>query len=541
MKPLDPRLLAYAAGARRFLLAGAALSVAQAAGTVAFAFLAAKIITDSIGGAALSGLVPLVGALAAVIILRVTVGWLGDWAAARAAASVKSELRMRLAAAIDRLGPDWLAGQSTPKLAVLMGPGLDALDAYFGKYLPQLVLTAIAMPVLLGVIAINDPLSGFLVAITIPVIPVFMILIGMATRTVQQKQWTELGALGTAFLDIVDGLSTLTIFGRQHRQATRIERITESYRVRTMRVLRVSFISGFALELAASLSVALVAVAIGLRLVDGELALSVGLFVLLLTPEAYLPLRQVGVQFHAAAEGVAAAGDLMAVLDEEKSMRPAVTVASTARGDLELSRVAVVRGGDPLPAVNVLARAGEVTVLAGPSGSGKSSIVAALLGFAEYTGAITVGGTAVGRGELLESIAWSAQRTELLAGTVATNVSLGSMRPDPSLIRRALSLAACHGIEPELELSIDGDGLSGGQRQRVGLARAFYRAIERDSAVLVLDEPTSALDEESQVAVLAGIRFFADAGRVVVVTSHRAAVMDAADRVVIIAAEAVAR
>ncbi len=245
--------------------------------------------------------------------------WLREWASARAATRVEAQLRAGLVEAVGRLGPGWLATRNSAQLAVTAGRGLDALDAYFGRYLPQLILTVIATPVIVLVMWSQDWISGLTVLLTLPLIPIFMVLIGLATRAVQQRQWQTLRRLAARFSDTVHGLSTLKVFGRQGRAAASIERVTDDYRRETMRVLRVSFLSGFALEFLASISVAIIAVSIGFRLLDGDLSLGIGLFVLLLAPEAYLPLRQVGVQFHAAAEGVAATDDVFEVLDAARA------------------------------------------------------------------------------------------------------------------------------------------------------------------------------------------------------------------------------
>jgi ATP-binding cassette subfamily C protein CydD len=321
VKPLDPRLLRYAKSARLFLVAGGAVGLATTGCIVAFAFLLTTLITRAIDGAPLDTLWPFVGALVAVILVRAVLVWANDALSARAAARVKSELRTQIVEATTTLGPAWMSGRSSSDIATLAGRGVDALDDYFSKYIPQLLLTAIATPVIVLAMFVTDWLSAVIVIVTLPLIPVFMILIGWATQAVQQRQWQALGRLSRGFVDTLGGLATLKIFGRQNRQVERMSRITREYRVETMKVLRVSFLSSFALELAASLSVAIVAVSVGLRLVDGSMLLPAGLFVLLLAPEAFLPIRQVGANFHAAAEGVTAADEAFAILDEARARR----------------------------------------------------------------------------------------------------------------------------------------------------------------------------------------------------------------------------
>ncbi|MFB2586070.1 thiol reductant ABC exporter subunit CydD [Herbiconiux liukaitaii] len=542
MRPVDPRLLRYAASARAFFAAGGVLAVLQTAAVVAFSYCVTQVIVQAIDAVPLSALAPLLLTLAGVVLVRFVVGWAADVNAARGAAVVKSELRQRVLSAVSALGPGWLGARSATAVGVTVGPGLDALDTYFSKYLPQLILTAIATPVLVVVIWWQDWISGVIVALTLPIIPVFMILIGWATRSVQEKQWQKLSRLSTAFLDVVGGLSTLKIYGREGRQGARIRAVTEEYRGQTMKVLRVSFLSGFALELAASLSVALVAVSVGIRLIEGSLGLGVGLFVLLLAPEAFLPLRNVGAQFHAAADGVAASTEVFEILDagagspirETHADQKAVTgrAVDVDSGGLTVSGLGV-RYGEAVAFEGLDARvpAGSVTAVTGPSGSGKSSFVAALLGFAEAaSGRIEVDGADVTDAPAPRAwISWAGQRSTLVSGTVLGNVALGDAEPDPERARAALDLAGAEGIPLDGVIDARGEGLSGGQAQRVASARAVYRARRLDCRVVVFDEPTSALDAETEHAVIRCLRALAAEGRAVVVVSHRRAVIEAAD------------
>ncbi|MDN3495270.1 ABC transporter transmembrane domain-containing protein, partial [Planococcus sp. APC 4015] len=310
MRPVDPRLLRYASASRGFFVVIGAIALLQTLVIVAFAWLLTRAIVGAIEGMPWADLSIVLGGLGLVVAVRALLLWAREAVAARAAARVQTQLRAALVGALGALGPEWLETRNSARLAVTAGRGLDALEAYFGRYLPQLVQTVVATPIIIAVMWWHDWISGLTVVLTLPLIPVFMVLIGLATRSVQQRQWRTLQALAARFSDTVQGLSTLKVFGRQHRAAASIEKVTDEYRAETMRVLRVSFLSGFALEFLASISVAIIAVAIGFRLIDGALGLTVGLFVLLLAPEAYLPLRQVGVQFHAASEGVAATDDV---------------------------------------------------------------------------------------------------------------------------------------------------------------------------------------------------------------------------------------
>jgi ATP-binding cassette subfamily C protein CydD len=556
--PVDPRLLKYAAASRSFFAIIAVIAVLQTAVIVAFAWLLTRAIVGVIDGMPSSDLWATVGALAGVVALRALLVWVRERAAASAAARVQSQLRTRLIEAVGSLGPAWLDRRNSANLAVTSGRGLDALEAYFGRYLPQLVQTAIATPLLILVMWWQDWISGLTVVLTIPLIPIFMVLIGLATRAVQKRQWGTLQQLAARFADTVEGLGTLKVFGRQHRAAASIESVTERYRVETMRVLRVSFLSGFALEFLASISVAIIAVSIGFRLVDGALALGVGLFVLLLAPEAYLPLRQVGVQFHAAAEGVAATDEVFSVLDGARVPVPGARVpVSSARvpvpgarvpvgdelgaetgtlglrtGTLALHDVRVQRGDRMLPPVTLTAAAGQIVLVEGPSGAGKTSLIAALRGAAAWEGSATLGAVDLRGLAASDWLAWAGQQPGLVSGTVAANVALGDPDPDASLVDRALALARAEGIDASLTLGVRGSGLSGGQAQRVAVARALYRHLRGRASVVALDEPSSALDAATEAALWRSLREIADAGATVLLVSHRRSARDIADLVV---------
>ena len=534
--PIDPRLLKYASASRWFLVAGGVVGFLQTASVVGAAWFATALIVGLVDGRPVDTLVPEFVAFGGVILARGVFVWLLDVLAVRGAARVKSQLRMRVVVALGRLGPAWLADRNSAGVTTVVAQGLDALDGYFAKYLPQLILTAVATPVVLLVLLGQDLATAVIIIVTLPLIPLFMVLIGWATQAVQKRQWAALTALATGFLDVVDGLSTLKIFGRQHRQVDRIERVTEEYRSRTMAVLRVSFISGFVLELAGSLSVAIVAVSVGLRLVDGSIGLTVGLFVLLLTPEAYLPLRQVGAQFHAAADGVAAADEVFAILDAAPATAAAASgapLSPVAGATLTVADLSV-RYGDRtvVDRLSVGFAPGRVTAIAGPSGAGKSSLVAAILGFVPSTGTVRYGDDVLAADDARRLVAWSGQRPSLMAGTVAENIALGSGPVDHGVLREAMRLAAAELVDPQLVLGVAGSGLSGGQAQRVSLARAFYRAITHGCPVVILDEPSSALDAATESELALGLHRLAATGVAVVVVSHRTALLDTADSVV---------
>ncbi|ROQ41218.1 ATP-binding cassette subfamily C protein CydD [Frondihabitans sp. PhB188] len=539
MKPLDPRLLRYARSVRGFLGLGAVLGVVQTIATVAFAFFVSRAVVSVVDGHAdrLPGY--LVG-IGITVVVRSVLIWGLESLATRTAVRVKSELRGQVVDAVVRRGGGWVAKTGSARLATLTGPGLDALDDYFAKYVPQLILTALATPILVVVMFSQDLLSGIIVVVTLPLIPVFMVLIGWTTRSAQARQWDRLAKLASSFLDAVSGLSTLKVFGRERRQVRRIGDITDEYRRETMKVLQVSFLSGFALEMAASLSVAIVAVTIGIRLVEGSMLLPLGLFLLLLTPEAYLPLRQVGAHFHAAADGVAAAEEVFAVLEEPNGGRAvpappassAVPSAGSAVGavGLEVRGLSVAyEGRSVFDGVDLDVPIGEITAIAGPSGVGKSSLVAALLGTVEFDGTVRWAGAASGAPSPAD-VAWSGQRPGLMRGTVASNVALGAAL-DRDAVRAALDTAAGSDVDLDAVIDAGGAGLSGGQAQRVALARAIYRVRQLGARLLLVDEPTSALDSETELLLVAGLRSVAASGVAVLVVTHRPAVAAAADRV----------
>lgn len=529
MRPVDPRLLRYATASRGFLVVTAAIVLAQTGVIVGVAGVLTSALVGAIGGTPIDELWPLLGAGAGLVLLRGLLIVASERVSARGGARASLQLRAALVAAVAKLGPAWLGQRNAAALSVTAGHGLEALDAYFGRYLPQLVATAITMPILVGAIALSDPLSGLTVILTIPLIPVFMVLIGLATRTAQRRQYRTLGALAARFADTVEGLGTLKVFGRQHRAAASIGTVTRRYKRETMTVLRVSFLSGFALEFLAAISVAIIAVTIGFRLLAGELDLLVGLFVLLLAPEAYLPLRQVGVQFHAAAEGVAATEEIFDVLDAASAVPAATAAVRTPGSRLDVRGVRVRRGERTLAPVSLSVSPGRIVVVEGPSGSGKSSLVAALLGFAPFEGEVSLDGAAVS--DARDAIAWAGQRPGLVAGSVAENVALGAA-PDADAVGAALADAQAADVDPALVLGAGGSGLSGGQAQRVAIARALYRLRTTRARLLVLDEPSSALDPDTEAAVWGALRRTADGGVGILLVSHRVSARAIADDVV---------
>ncbi|MFJ3591117.1 thiol reductant ABC exporter subunit CydD [Streptomyces sp. NPDC090231] len=547
MKPIDPRLLRHARATRLFLVAVVVLGLAGAALVIAQAMLVAEVVVGGFeDGLTGSGLRTPLLLLAAVALGRALVSWLTELAAHRAGAAVKSELRGRLLDRAAALGPEWLSGQRTGSLVTLATRGIDALDDYFARYLPQLGLAVVVPVAVLARVVTEDWISAAIIVVTLPLIPLFMILIGWATQSRMDRQWRLLSRLSGHFLDVVAGLPTLKVFGRAKAQAESIRTITSQYRLATVRTLRIAFLSSFALELLATLSVALVAVTIGMRLVHGELDLYTGLVVLILAPEAYLPLRQVGAQYHAAAEGLSAAEEIFSVLETEPPAGGTREVPPSLR--LELEGVTVRHAGRTEPSLagaSLVVEEGETVALVGPSGVGKSTLLNVVLGFAAPDeGRVRVGGSDLADlspERWRERIAWVPQRPHLFAGTIAENVRLARPEADDCAVTAALRDAGAYDFVAALPdgaatlLGEDGAGLSAGQRQRLALARAFLA----DRPLLLLDEPTASLDGETEAGIVEAVRRLA-AGRTVLLVVHRPALLSVADRVVTLEPDATA-
>lgn len=532
MKPLDPRLLRHAAAARRFVGLAAAVAVATAALVLVQAQLLAAGITDAfLGRATLADLAPLLVALLVVVTGRATLAWAAEAAAHRASAAVIGQLRTRFVEHVLRLGPRNTGLPPGGELATTATRGLDGLDGYFGRYLPTLLVAAIVPAVVAGRILVADWVSGLVVGLTVPLIPIFMILIGLHTERSTRRQYRALAVLGHHFLDLVAGLEVLVCFGRARRQVSRLRTLADSYRRATMRTLRVAFLSALALELLATLSVALVAVSVGLRLVDGRLDLATALLVLVLAPEVYLPLRAVGARFHDSAEGLAAANEIFAVLETPApgsgSRYPA---PDPSHVPIALHRVAVEsRSGRVLDRFGLILEPGTVLGIRGLSGAGKSTLLDLLLGLrSPDAGRITVGGVDladIDADAWRRRVAWVPQRPVLLTGTVGDNIRLAD--PDAPL-DRVLAAAGTAALDIPLDTPVgeDGTGLSTGQRRRVALARAVLA----DRPLLLLDEPTEGVDADTEAAIVDALPGVL-AGRTAVIVSHRDALLVRCDRV----------
>lgn len=431
----------------------------------------------------------------------------------------------------------------------LVTTGLDALDGYYSKYLPQLVLAAIVPVVLATTIGLQDIKSLIIVVVTIPLIPIFMALIGWRTEAAVAKRFKVATRLANHFADLVAGLPTLQVFGRARAQLEGLRRTEAANHDETMRTLRISFLSSFVLELLATLSVALVAVTIGFRVAAGGMDLRTSLFILILAPEVYLPVRQVGVLFHDAADGMAAAEVSFGLIESgrRKDSTGDVEVPSPRNVPVVVHQLTHTYEGADLPAPDGLSlriNPGSLVALAGHSGGGKTTALSCLLGFIDPdSGSILVGDRElVGADESVwqawrRQLAYVPQIPAMMAGTVAQNVRLGCPSAPEAVLRDALNRCGGDSIPLDKRVDDDAEGLSAGERRRVALARALVRVEQAGAGLLVLDEPTAGLDATTEAEVLEAVRA---TGASILVVTHRHNVIEAADTVVELTPEVVA-
>nr|WP_079083520.1 thiol reductant ABC exporter subunit CydD [Streptomyces antibioticus] len=544
MKPVERRLMRELPVLRRHLVNSTALALLGAGLVVTQVTLLATVLADGFGGHTVAFGTP--AALGTVVAGRALLAWARGVLAQRVASDVKHTLRERLTGRLGQGAPLRLATGRHGETATLLTRGLDTLDPYVTGSLPTMAAAGVVPVVVVGWLFATDWTSALIVVVTLPLIPVFGALVGMHTARRTARQWRLLARLGGHFLDVVAGLPTLRAFGRAHYQARRVGDMADAHRRATMRTLRVAFLSSFVLETVATLSVALVAVPVGLRLLDGHLDLRTALIVLFLTPEAYLPLRAMGAAFHESAEGVTVAEQVFAILDEDEDgerggLRDERTPVPEVRAvSVRLDGVGVVHPGRAAPAldrVSLHVRPGEHIALVGPSGAGKSTLLALLLGFTRPSaGRITVGGIDLDRLDMDEwrrRLAWVPQRPHLFAASVADNIRLGRPGASEAEVRQAARDAYADAFIEALPQGYDtplgehGAGLSAGQRQRIAIARAFLK----DAPVLLLDEPTAHLDPDSEAAVThATVRLMR--GRTAIMVAHRTSLLPYADRIV---------
>ncbi len=541
MGPLDPRLVRRAGAVRAMLVLDVALGVIAALLVLAQAVLIAAVAARAFGGASLDELTAPLLLLVAASVGRAAAASGFEIVGRRAATDVLATLRLELVERRLRDRPAALDGAESAEVATAAVAGVDALETTFARYLPQAVL-AVTVPVaVLVFVAAIDLVSAAVMLLTLPLVPVFMWLVGRYTEQRARERWETLALLATHFLDVVRGLPTLRAFNRGEAQTEQIGAVSEQYRRTTMATLRVAFLSGTVLELAATLGIALVAVTVGVRLVEGGIGFEAGLTVLVLAPELYLPLRNLAAQFHASADGLAVAQRLLDLVDVEVVRREgAVSAPSPRTASVRLEGVSFAYPTRPalvLDRIDLELRPGETVALVGPSGGGKSTIASLLLLLSEPArGRVTVG--AIDLAECAAEtwraqIAWVPQRPTLFHGSVADNIRLGVPAASDRDVRVAASRAGADAFVrtlPEGYDTVVGEGgrpLSAGELQRIALARAFLR----DAALVILDEPTAHLDPASAELVSDAVERLR-AGRTVLLIVHRPELAARADRIV---------
>lgn len=537
LRPVDPRLLRHARGARGCLVGAVALGLASTGLVLAQAELLARALAGAARGSGLAAFEDTLVVLLIVVAGRAVVTYAAECTALRGAAKVKSQLRRQLVARALHRGPGWLSKQQAGEITTLATKGLDALDAYFARYLPQLLLACLVPVAVLTTVTAADWVSGVVILVTLPLVPVFAVLIGLQTAAHTRRQWQLMARLGGHFLDVVEGLPTLKVLGRARAEAERIRAVTDEHRTATMAALRVAFLSALVLELVAAIATALVAVEVGLRLLAGHMGYQTALLVLLLTPEAYLPLRNLGAQFHASVEGTTAAVRALTILDDADGdaadRRAGIGAAEhcpdLAAEPIRLTGVSLAYPGrdrSALREISLTIRPGDRVAVTGPSGAGKTSLLALLLRFAEPTGGhIRIGNVdlaAIPAADLRRQIAWVSQQPYLFAGTIAQNIALGDPDATRGAVETAARLAGADALVGALPDGLDGQvtergrNLSAGQRQRIAIARALLR----DAPLLLLDEPTAHLDPDGARRLL-GVLETRLADRTVVLVTHR--------------------
>jgi thiol reductant ABC exporter CydD subunit len=518
-----------------------AIGLATAVLVLAGATLLARLVARAAAGASLGALAWAAVALALVFAARGVLAWGFGVMGRRAASATLSELRLALVAQRLRAQPAALDRAETGEITAAAVQGVDALEDYFGRYLPQLVLACVVPIAVLSWVAAVDLESAAIMALTLPLVPIFMWLIGRFSEARARERWQALRLLSAHFLDVVRGLPTLRAFNRGEAQTAQIADVSERYRRATMGTLRVSFLSGSVLELAATLGVALVAVTVGVRLAAGGMAFEPALTVLVLAPELYLPLRRLGTHFHASADGVAVARRILDLLDAPPAVTGGPRLApSPAAAPVRLEGVSFAypaRPGLVLDAVDLELSPGETVALVGASGAGKSTLAALLLLLAEpAAGRVTAGGLDLATCDpsaWRRHLAWVPQRPAILRGTVADNIRLGDGDADDAHVIAAARAAGADRFVRHLPggyETVVGDGgrpLSAGERRRIALARAFLR----DASLVVLDEPTADLDSVSAAVVAQAVTKLAK-GRTMLLITHRLELIACADRVV---------
>ncbi len=506
-------------------------------------FLSATIDRVFLGGQPLQQVTPLILILLAVMSLRAVLQSGSEIAANSVAVRVKTDLRRVLFDHLLALGPAYARGERTGELTAAAVEGVESLDAYFRQYLPQIAIAALVPLAILLIVFPLDPLSGMVFLLTAPLIPVFMLLIGKSAGALTRRQYDLLGRLSAQFLDTLQGLTTLKLLNQSRVQSINIRRASERHARVTLEVLRVAFLSALVLEIVATISTALVAVEVGLRLLYGQMEFQPALFILILAPEFYIPLRMLGLRFHAAASGTAAAKRIIEIL---LVPLPPLTIPSrpspltpTCRIEFHEVHYSYADGREALRGISFEIRTGQMVALFGPSGAGKSTITHLLLRFVEPTrGEIQIDGIPlreISADAWREQIAWVPQSPHLFHDTIAANIRFARPLATMGEVVQAARQAHLHEFVESLPQGYDtplGESaarLSGGQAQRLALARAFLKK----APFLILDEPTSNVDPETE-ALLQDSTERLMAGRTVLLIAHRLSTIYRADQIVVL-------
>jgi thiol reductant ABC exporter CydD subunit len=551
---LDPRLLDRTRLPRLTLGLSVSLGLLGGVVTVGQAWLLSRVISRVfLAGDGLRQVTSFLLAFLLLSLVRAGLAWGADVAAHQTADRVKQDLRSRLAARLLALGPVYARGERCGELTNTLVEGVEAMDGYFRQYLPQLALAALVpLTVFLFVLPL-DWISALVLLLTAPLLPLFMVLIGSAADALTRRQWASLSRMSAHFLDVLQGLSTLKHLGRSREQRQTIARVSDRFRQTTMGVLRIAFLSALVLEMVATISTAIVAVQVGLRLLYGHLPFEQAFFVLLLAPEFYLPLRLLGTRFHAGIEGVAAAERIFAVLDMPPPSGAVVQEPHSAGQDaasplqaqdlppVRFEDVYAVYGQGEQPAVQGVSlrlAPGETVALVGPSGAGKTTVAYLLLRFIEpSSGVITAGDTPLPdlpAEDWRRYVSWVPQDPYLFYGTVADNIRLARPGALPDEVAWAARQAHAHTFIEALPRGYDtlvgerGARLSGGEAQRLALARAFLK----DSPLLILDEATANLDPETESLVQDALVRLLER-RTALIIAHRLSTVYRADRILV--------
>lgn len=481
-------------------------------------------------------LMPWLAGLLLVFCLRAGFGWVSEQAAFQGALQVKLQIRQLLYNKLQSLGSAWLSEERSGAVTTLLSDGVEQLEAYYARYLPAMRLSVYVPLLILVVVLTQDWLSALVLFVTAPLIPLFMMLIGKGTEQRNQQQWQQLARMSAYFLDVIQGLSTLKLFNASRREAEAIAEVSEQYRQSTMSVLRVAFLSSFTLEFFTSVSIAVVAVLVGFRLFWGELEFFKGFFVLLLAPEFYLPLRNLGVQYHARMQALGVVGSMQEILQQvgQPSNQPLATWEGLNEQTIQLRDITFYYpdGRQALTDFNLTIPAKQTLALVGASGAGKSTVLQLLLGFIEpQVGDILVGSrplNQIPRKEWHKQIAWLPQRAQLFAMSVEDNIRMGQSASWEAVKTAAQAAQAHEFIErlPQGYASLMGEaglGLSGGQRQRIALARVFLKA----APLIILDEATAHLDQASETLIQEALAQLQGQHTIVLIAHHLQTIQNA--------------